>query len=429
MLTLLLLACSLVARPCEDAECLAGQAVEDWPGDPAGVTARVVAMNDQVARAVVVSKLGEAYPGQTMKLCDALPHGFSRDRCRRLNDRPHLAFRAGQHPAPTAVAPVSGGAPASMGATASGKLGPKEHYLPLVRLPVGEATVEEGLCVGVPDPAACLEGQAVEAVARANPARANAICSLRTEQRWADECRFNAAEEVIRIHHGPSYAAAAAMCGVASEFTEECWVHILTWLPRAIPTPEAGPTPGREAAGLADAVRVAWAGAGEGVADVHVDRFWALYFAQSYRQTPAPDGTPLGDYPEAAAPHIRAAAAMRLRELGALHGSLAQQLATFQEKLAHRSTGVAAARPKPPTLVFVKYLDVAEATAPTAFFLNSARRPTSADPDTDALLALVVSAAYSTPPDTALLAEAAQHSDPRVAEEAKRLSAALLSAG
>lgn len=429
MLTLLLLACSLVDRPCDDAACLAVQAVADWPADPAGVTQRVVAMKDQVARAAVVSKLGEAYPGQTMKLCDALPHGFSRDRCRRLNDRPHLAFRAGQHPGPVAVEPTSGGAPASMGATSSGQLGPKEHYLPQARLPVGEATVEEGLCVGVPDPAACLEGQAVEAVARANPARANAICSLRPEERWADECRFNAAEEVIRIHHAPSYAAAAAMCGVATQFTEECWVHILTWLPRAIPAPEAGPTPGKEAAGLADAVRAAWAGAGDGVADVHVDRFWALYFAQSYRQTPAPDGTPLADYPGAAAPHIRAAAAMRLRELGMLKGPLTEQLATFQEKLAHRSTGVGASRPRPPTLVFVKFLDVPEATAPTAFFLNSARRPTSANADADALLALVVSAAYSTPPDAALLAEAAQHPDPRVAEEAKRLSAALSSAG
>lgn len=425
MLTLLLLACSFAERPCDDAACLADKAVQDWPSDQAGVTARVAAIEDQVVRAAVVSKLGETYPGQTTKLCDALPRGFSRDRCRRLNDRPHLAFRAGEHPAATAVAPTSGGAPASMGATSSGRLGPKEHYLPDVRIPVAEAAVEEGLCAGVADAAACLEGQAVEAAARGNPARANAICALRTEERWADECRFNAAEEVIRLHHGKSYADAAALCGVATEFTQECWVHILTWLPRGIPSPEAGPTPAEDAAGLADAVRAAWAGAGDGVADVHVDRFWALYFAQSYRQTPSPDGTPLADYPAAAAPHIRAAAAMRMRELGTLHGPLADQLTTLEAGLAHRNTGVGGSRPKPPTLVYVKFLPVDDAAAPTAFFLNSARRPVSTDAAADALLALVVSAAYATPPDTALLTEAAQHPDARVAEEARRLSAAL----
>ncbi len=421
LLLLMLVAC---AGPCEDATCLGEAAVHDWPADPKGVTARVVALPDEMTRATVVSRLAEAFPGQTAGLCVALPRGVSQDRCQRLNNRPHLSFNPAAPPPPAAVAPVSGGAPAAMGATATGVFGPKEHSLPDAYLPVPPATADPALCSAVADRSACLDAEAVKAVVDGNAALANGICGGHVQQLWADECRFHAAEEAVRIRHGRAYAAAAAMCGVAPSFTQECWVHILTWLPKTVPPPEARGRAVSDAVDLAERVHAAWSSQGEDVAARHVDRFWALYFTHAYQQTRTPDGTPLVTYPEPAWPHVRAAAAMRMRELGLLHGALAEQTAQLGEALGRVEPPGPAAHGVEPVFVYVKDFGPPAEDGATTFFLNSARRPVAADPALDMLFCVVVTAAHADPPDTALLAEAAAYPDPRVAAEARRLRSA-----
>lgn len=422
LLLLLSVACP---GPCADAVCLGDAAVHDWPTDSKGVTARVVALPDEMTRATVVSRLAEAYPGQTASLCTALPRGVSQDRCQRLNNRPHLSFDPAAPPPPPVVAPVSGGAPAAMGATATGVFGPKEHSLPDAYIPVAPATVDAALCAGVPDRPACLDAEAVKTVVNGDAAMASAICGEHPEARWADECRFHAAEEGVRIRHGRAYAAAAAMCGVATSFTQECWVHILTWLPKTVPPPEAGGRAIEDAVALAERVHAAWSSSGEDVAALHVDRFWALYFTHAYQQTRAPDGTPLAAYPEAAWPHVRAAAAMRMRELGQLRGTLSEQVAQLDAALVRRANPGPGGHGVQPVFVYVKDFGPPPDDGPTVFFLNSARRPVSMDPAADALYCVVVTAAHADPPDTAALAEAAAHADPRIAAEARRLTASL----
>jgi hypothetical protein len=417
LLTLLLAACD---RGCETATCLADQAVVDWPTDAAGVTARVVAVPDDLARTVVVGRLCEAFPGQTSALCAALPEGASRTRCERLNGRPHL----GGDPTQTKPAnPISGGAPIGAGSPPVPNVSTNPR-LPLLVLPMPAAKAPPVACDGEADRGACLDAAAVAAVLSADFGRADATCSMHAEPRYADECRFHAAEEAVSADHQNAYAGAAALCTASASFAEECLVHVLSRLPRRVLPPYAAKSDTADVADVAARIRDAWAAGGGEVADSHIARFWALYFANSYRQTEAPDGTPLDTHPEEAWPHIRAAAAMRLRELERLRGKLPEQVATLEAALAHREQrGVR--RGKVPDLVFVADLGVPVSAGPVTWFLGSSQRALGEDAATDVLFCVLESAARGQSPDRFALEEGAYHANPRVAAEAARLLAAV----
>ncbi|MDP2311427.1 MAG: hypothetical protein Q8P41_00865 [Pseudomonadota bacterium] len=409
------------AGECTSATCLADAAVKDWAADPSVVTARIIALEDDIARTVVVGRLCEAFPGQTGALCAALPDGASRQRCERLNGRPHLSFDP-THLATTA--PASGGVPADGGAAARLPTHTNPPGLPTDVLQLVAAAAPPALCETENDRAACIDAKALEAALARQYAAAGGICVLHGETRWVDECRFHAAEQAVRAQHEDAYAGAVALCGAATSFTQECWVHVLTRLPKRVPPPDAGAVRAKDAVELAATVRTAWAPAGGDVAARHVDRFWAIYFANVYRQTEMPDGTPLAFYPEEAWPHVRAAAAMRMREVGRLSGSLAAQVGQLQETLAARHGGTSR-RGRPPDLVYVEDVGAPVTDGPTTFFLGASRRPLGADAQADATFCVLEAAGRGRPPDLEVLDEAARSPDPSVSGEARRILRAL----
>lgn len=420
LLTVVLAACF----ECETATCLAEEAVDEWPDDTEGVTKRVLAMPDDISRAVVVGRLSDTYPGQTKALCAALPLGTSRARCDRVNNRPHLSEAPGS--APTGNGGASGGTPGDHGPPAPGGA-PRVATFPEVEIPLPDGAAPEGVCAGEADRSACLDRTALDAALAGDPGQASAICALHTDDRWRDECRFNAAEQLVRTKHGDGYRTAAILCGAADSFTQECWAHVLTRLPHGIPLPTAGKTRVGNAVRAAESVRRAWAPIDAAAAAWHVDRYWALYFANVYRYTRDPDGTPLQTYPAEAWPHVRAAVAMRLREQNAVAGSLDAQVATVAAALARRNEDdpKAARRTEKPDLVFVQGLGVPTVEGPLVHFLGSERRPLGQDEATDLLFCVIESGARAQPPDLTLLEEASRHADPRVAAEAARLRAAI----
>lgn len=410
-------------RPCETATCLAEEAVAAWPSDAAGVTARVRAIPDEMTRTVVVARLAEAFPGATRELCSALPPGTSRERCERINNRPHLSVVPGA--AAVGAGSRAGDVPLEAVPDPTADVKPKASTFPDARLPVPPPAGPIGEpCKGVPDPAACLDGAAVGAALAGDAGGAAEICAGHADERWADECRFSAAETAVRSKHAEAYPAAAVLCGAAERFTEECWAHVLTRLPRNIPPPGASARRAKAAIEIAETVREAWAPAGDAVAAAHVDRFWALYFANVYREARDPDGSPLDLYPEAAHPHVRAALAMRLTALGRLGGALPERVASLREALARRGPPEGG-RGRGPDLVFVPELGSPVSEGPTTYFLGAPRRAVGSDETQELALCVIESAARVEPPDRALLEAAAGGADARVAAEARRLLAAL----
>jgi hypothetical protein len=408
--------------PCETATCVGEEAVAAWPTDPAAVTARVRALPDEFTRAAVVGALCEAYPGATGALCEALPPGPGKDRCERLNNRPHLSVVPGG----AAVGSASAGdvprdRPGSAPGAEQGP--PPEASFPAAILPMPPAADVPDGCAESPDRGACLDAAALEAALDGDAGAANAVCGRHTEPRWADECRFAAAEGAVRKRRGSAYEEAATLCGAATRFAQECWSHVLTRLPRTIPPSNAGAPRAKAAIDLAAKIRATWAPVDAAAADVHTDRFWALYFVNVYRHSDDPDGTPLTVYPEETWPHIRAAATARLHALGRLEGPFDAQLRALRAALARVSIGTAA-RSELPDLVFVQRLGDPVTAGPSTFFLGAARRARGADADQDLRLCLLESAAR-VEAHVALVAEAATGPDPVVAAEARRLQRAL----
>lgn len=408
---------------CDTASCIAEEAVATWPDDPAGVTARVRAISDEITRTFVVARLAEAYPGATGELCVALPVGISRERCERVNNRPHLsvvpsAVRVGAGVGAGGVPRVSPDEASGPPKAKTSSFPPGRPELPAPLKPIG------ALCERAADRAACLDQAALEAALSGDPGGADAACVQQADARWADECRFSAAENAVRQRQGAAYHAAATLCGASTRFAEECWSHVLSLLPRTIPPPNANAARAAPAIALAERIAEVWRPVSEEAANAHLQRFWAVYFANVYREEKEPDGTPLDLYPAESAPHVRAAVASRLRRLGRLQGSLEAQVTTLAAALSRREVR-SRGRNHRPDLVFVSELGSPVTEGPTTYFLGAPRRAVGVDAAQELALVVIESAAHAAPPDRALVEEAAAGSDARMAAEAARLLLAL----
>ncbi len=410
------------ADSCKTADCLAAVAVREYPANPRDVTGRVVQMQDEMARIVVVTALLEANVGPTGELCRALPEGMSRDRCFRINDRPHLkSFHTPRKDLPGADAAVADG---SEGPTTARP----DFDFPDLDIPLAEVTVPASTCEGELDRSACLDGKAISAAQGGDGATAHAICTLHTQEKWADECRFYAAEAATEALHGKGYATAAALCGRANLFQQECWSHTLAGLPESVPPPEATREQAQLAVADAALVEAAWSATSKDAAARHSDRYWASYFATSYSQSPDPDGTPFAFYPKSAWPAIRSAATMRMAALSKLSGSLAEQVAQVQARLKIRGPGKELPA-SPPGLVMVTVLGAPPSNVPTTFFLGPAARPYSDDAAIDVALVVLEVNARATPPNLDLLDKARTHPNALVSGEAGRLIQELAGTG
>jgi hypothetical protein len=294
-----------------------------------------------------------------------------------------------------------------------------------VKLPVPALTdAQPDPCQLDADRSACLDHAATSAAIAGAVARADHLCGLHTDPRWAAECRFTAAEEAVRTRRAEAYTAAAILCGAAEPFAQECWAHTSSRLPRVIPPPNARPSQVRMATQIVERIRDTWSPAGAEVAEAHASRFWAFYFANVYRHAKVVDGTPLDHYPADAVPHIRASAAVRLQALGQLQGGLDARVDALRAALAQRQP------PGPdrgggPDLVFVADLGAPVTAGPTTYFLGAPRRATSTDETEDLRFCVIEAAARGEAADRAMVEEAARSADPRLSAEAARLLAAI----
>ena len=64
--------------------------IEQWKQDKAQTIEDLRQLQNPMKQLLLVTQLSEAYPGQTQELCSILQDQQGRERCARINERPHL---------------------------------------------------------------------------------------------------------------------------------------------------------------------------------------------------------------------------------------------------------------------------------------------------------------------------------------------------
>ena len=413
LISVLVVACTPTPtgiEACLDPACRQEWAVEQWPVDSESVTAAVNELADPIDRIAVVTRLAEAWPGQTASLCAALQPGPARSRCDQLNNRPHL-FTPRQPPRSD---------PARIG---SGPAGPSRvPPIPWVSSLV-EVTASTGVCLE-PTPSACRSQQAALAIQQRQPEQAVAWCQAIGEALWRDECLFVSAQQLADIHGAPAYAQAVDLCALAGDFIGDCFAHLSNTL-RPHPAPRTHDWDGT--ASIAATITQTWATHDPRFGGILVDHFWAASVWRRYGQRGVVLGAP-EDAPDEMQAHIRTTSAINLlriedpqhpQTLAVLTRQLIDVLAqprprTRRPEQAHWAVTLEGDR-------WPSDADAHASEIPALVYPGGARRPTDDDAETDAVLALLEAAAYMEPPRQDLIEQAA--ADPRaiVAWSAGRL--------
>lgn len=328
MILLLLAACGGLPdqiEDCSDAQCRSDWLLAHYQQEPEVVARAVDGIEDPVERVAAVTRVVEAFPGRSRELCSKLVPGPSQSWCKRLNERPHLITE----PAPKAALTRPGGGPSS------------------ADLPVSDASTspyagvkpEPSPCDGREDKHVCYANLATREV-QDSPRRAAAACAGITEQKWAEECNFGAAETLILTRGAAGLGDAYDLCTLAGSFGPNCLAHVEILLAQAAPDSAAyDPESWTLVQAAASEVERAWGARNPAYADIYVDRFWSEAASYAYAESKVVMGTPLVSVPERAQRHVRAAASLRMMELDGAgrYGGLDGWMDALETALALRS--------------------------------------------------------------------------------------------
>ena len=399
---------------CEDPGCRAGLILARWEEDPDSVPDMLDQISEPLEKLALVERLVELKPGQANAVCERLPRGPERERCTRINYRPHLW-----------VEPAT---PAPAGGRRAG--GPPGRDV----LPAGARSRYEGVraagipkCEGKPSPHACIS-QSASAASRKGDARSvAAICAaLEGDPKWREECLFNASEGVSRALGAQGYEASVDLCLLTGPFAANCLSHLSMALVEGVPaSDQSDPAAWASLLETAEVLRATWTERDPSFVDQALSRFWSDATARSFGSCATLTGDLFDLLPPEAIPHIHAAAALRLLQT---EGGAARELdawaARLDAALALRKQAVAGT-PAPgwrETIPDHWPSDLeGEDEIPATIYLGTSRRAWSSDPALDRKICLLEAAALMTPVETALLTGAASDSDPILRWTAHRL--------
>jgi hypothetical protein len=328
---------------CGDAACQAEAIAAAWDADPEACWGFLQALDDELARSALVSRLATERPGALEGRCQQLPRGGARERCNRLTQRPHLRPSHGARARRSA--PIQREAP-----------GPGSAALPL---PASPASVTAPQC-------AVFEHS---------------------------ECAFRAAERHIVSHGMDGLGVALGLCAL-SDHGPDCAEHVLELAMPPVPAADALSTVTVTQA-IAAADRYRDVGGDPTVGALYADWFWSVWTATAYAEAGQLRGDLLDHLPPAALPHLRFAIAWQLlRRSGGDLGDSTQQLAALDAVLAARQALPESSGPaRPATIKQTRHSwngeRPLETSVPAAFCMGSTRRATHADPATDLRLALL----------------------------------------
>lgn len=397
---------------CDDLECQRAWVTARWEADPAGTAAAIGRLPDTVARIALVNALAEAHPGKTADLCRLLPPGDAGRRCQQLNARPHL-WQSG-----AAEARASADGPAQAGLEVLDPAAP----LPS---PWAAAPARAVPCPG--DANTCQTDEALRAARQGQPDAVAGACNAIAEDRWRQECYFQAADAMTERPEPGRAADAVRLCLGASTYFSQCLVHVQWASAKLAPiAPAATAQDWAPMTGYIDAATRTLEPLDATVAARFERLLWAEALRVGYGEVEAVNGAPLDALPAELAPLVRAAAVRRLLALELTQGrDLAAWADRIDAALAVRAPTPTKRYREPEKREDLGYLwrDTLpqEAALKTDMFFGGGRRAVSDDPRADGLICLLEAAALLSPPQSSLIAEGLEHSDPLVRWTAARL--------
>ena len=365
-----------------------------WDRDPAAAAEQIRELADPVEQIAAVTELSESRPGSTLELCTLLAPGQARERCERLNARPHLwAERKGRSPALAGLK---------------------------AQLPDAE-DVDPGCAAGESEHA-CIEEQARAAAGHGDLGRARGLCGRIGDETWHGECLFSAAEAAVSRRGPFGYASAVELCLAADPFAENCLNHLVMQLADGAPSASCGKE--KEWAvvhSAANGVRAAWNWRDPEMAAQSAERLWSEALGMAYAKAEPVTGDPLDALPGELHPHVRAAAMRRLMALEPPRQHTLQEWVRLgQQVLSQRLDG----SPKRDQMGrFLAAADLWEQTEelPSIAYMATSRRLVAEDPAADLAICALEAAARQPPAYLPLLEEGKRHPAEAVRRTAERL--------
>lgn len=406
MLALALSVAGLACRgqqppPCVDGPCRLEAVRELWGQPPEQVAVAITSLPDERQRLLAL----EAYflhHGEHVSqdgFCAGLPKGATRQRCLDLTGRPHLWDESRQDPAPSPATTIAQGGAGLEGCTRDAT-------------PVGCA-IEQS-----------------RALAADGVSPVDKPCAALDEPRWADECRLQAAAELVLRHGVGGTARAVAVCQRATVLRSMCMGHTGSRLAELAPSAANPDDPGWQSLLATPAALRAAFGDPSPQVELWVDHFWSMATWFSMRQGDRLNPEVLAALPPEALPHMRSAVAWRLIEATGPGGAglepLGRRLVSSMAGAVIHPDPDAAPRRALGLRRMQDYWQVpADPGLPSAHFQGLSRRLLAVEERADGAICLLEAAAQLRPSWTELFSQGSQHPDPAVSATAQRLQAAL----
>lgn len=402
---------------CDDQDCQRAWVIARWEADPGAVAAELAALTDPVARLALLDALVATDPDRTAQVCARLPQGDVASRCQQLKARPHL------WQVPDRV--IASGATAED--SESAEVAGLRLLQPAAPLPSPWADTAARAVPCAEAPTTCQTQAAKTSAAAGDAAAAAAACNAIDEDRWRQECFFQAADAIAEPPEPARAAAGVRLCLGAPAFLSRCLSHA-QWATTTL----APLAPAADAQGWAPLVATVQAAVGEiqaqdaALAASFEGLLWTEALRVGYDNADRVNAAPLAALDPRLAPHVRSAA---VRRLLALELTAERDLAGWEARIAAVLADRAPARAerfRPPArsqTIRYAWTEVlpAEAGLSTVPYMNGGMRAVHEDPAIDASICLMEAAALTLPPRAALLEEGLSHADPLVRWTAARL--------
>jgi hypothetical protein len=267
-----------------------------------------------------------------------------------------------------------------------------------------------------------IDGKAEEAAA--------ACMAIPPSDTWRGECAFQAAESYVHTAPVDQVHKAVELCWLSSEWAGRCVDKVHQQFARRAPFAHAGAEDWSAMNRAWHSMSLSWARQGESLQGIAEGAFWSTVLLSSYRLVDQPTGAPLDHLPEAAHPHVRAAAAwsmLRYRPEGT--PTLAETTEALKAVLASRPDSTQTTpRTDPHAPPKGDYWAVDEGddgSLPATKLFGFSRRILAPDLDDDLQICVLEAAARTSSEWWPLIEEGRSSSSPLVAATASRLSRAL----
>ena len=383
---------------CADAACRQAWLMARHADDPEGVAQEVAGLSDPVEQEAVIIALSEARPGTTGPLCDALRAGPAKERCERINARPHLQV--------TTPAPAD-----------------DDDAGTFLELTAGMSVADPwtGAAPELPDSCAqsatatCVSHAAEQLSQAGDVDEAAAACLTLDAGQWRAECFFGAAESGFYTGDPPvvrwdGLDGAIGLCRGAGSYQVDCVRHLIqATAAQAPPADAADQSAWTPVLASLDTIHRALADENPDLATLALDRGLAEAADHAYAKAGSPAGNPFDHFPAAGAPHLRASLARQVlprSPAGASLAELSARVATAEQRRGRgsRDAGELLILTDSPR-TWTRLLP-GEAALPWAHYRAEGRRRVDPDPEVDRRICVVEAALSTTPLRPELLEQA-----------------------